>query len=82
MTIKLDAEFIRLSAFCISSRFQLAAIANELHNLGFSTRITDSSVLVALNRVLYTSEVREALSQVFDEIEFNIRQYYGKVKVS
>ena len=62
--------------------WQLQMVSSELRYLGFSTQITNTAVIVALNRALYVSEVREALGQVFDEIQFSVEQWYGKVKVS
>jgi hypothetical protein len=63
---------------------QLLLVGYELHQAGFSVRSTlaDGFILVALNRGISTSEVREALEQVFGEIQFSIEYWYGKVKVS
>jgi hypothetical protein len=65
------------------TRGQRILVAGTLKYMGFSTKMTDdNSILVALNRGISTSEVREALERVFDEIQFNVEYWYGKVKVS
>lgn len=47
-------------------------IATELSNLGFQTRITQTGVLVSLNRPLASIEVETALEQAFESIEFRV----------
>lgn len=47
-------------------------IATELSNLGFTTRITQTGVLVSLNRRVEKLEVEHALSQAFEGIEFKV----------
>lgn len=48
-------------------------IATELSNLGFTTRITQTGVLVSLNRPVTRMEVEMALWQTFDEeIQFTV----------
>jgi len=47
-------------------------IATELSNLGFTTRITQTGVLVSLNRPVSSMEVVTVLHQVFEEIEFRV----------
>ena len=46
-------------------------IATELSNLGFTTRITQTGVLVSLNRPVSRMEVETALEQVVD-VKFSI----------
>ncbi len=47
-------------------------IATELSNLGFQTRITQTGVLVSLNRPVSRMEIETALEQAFEEIEFRV----------
>lgn len=47
-------------------------IATELSNLGFQTRITQTGVLVSLNRPVSRMEVETALEQVVEGIQFTI----------
>jgi hypothetical protein len=47
-------------------------IATELSNLGFTTRITQTGVLVSLNRPVASMEVETALEQAFEGIEFKL----------
>ena len=47
-------------------------IATELSNLGFTTRITQTGVLVSLNRPLHWLEVEMAMMQAFEDIRFRV----------
>ena len=47
-------------------------IATELSNLGFTTRITQTGVLVSLNRPLASVEVEIVLDQAFWEVQFKV----------
>ena len=47
-------------------------IATELSNLGFTTRITQTGVLVSLNRPICHHEVWSALDQTFKGMIFHI----------
>jgi len=49
-------------------------VATELSNLGFTTRITQTGVLVSLNRVMTQMEVERALEQIVEGAEFTIYQ--------
>ena len=49
-------------------------VATELSNLGFTTRITQTGVLVSLNRVITQMEVETALEQIVEGAEFTIYQ--------
>ncbi len=46
-------------------------IATELSNLGFTTRIAQTGVLVSLNRPVSTMEVETAL-ELFEGVQFKI----------
>ena len=45
-------------------------IATELSNLGFEVHITQTGVLVSLNRPLHWLEVEMAMMQAFEDIRF------------
>ncbi len=45
-------------------------IASKLASLGFTTRITQTGLLVSLNRPLHWLEVEMALMQAFEDIRF------------
>ena len=47
-------------------------IATELSNLGFTTRITQTGVLVSLNRPVSTIEVEMALEQIVEGVKFHL----------
>ena len=47
-------------------------IATELSNLGFEVRITQTGVLVSLNRPVSTMEVETALTQAFEGVQFRV----------
>ena len=47
-------------------------IATELSNLGFTTRITQTGVLVSLNRPLASVEVEIVLDQAFWGVQFKV----------
>lgn len=47
-------------------------IATELSNSGFQTRITQTGVLVSLNRPVSRMEVETALEQVVEGVRFDI----------
>lgn len=47
-------------------------VATELSNLGFQTRITQTGVLVSLNRPISRMEIEMALEQVVEGVKFNI----------
>ncbi len=47
-------------------------IATELSNLGFQTRITQTGVLVSLNRPISRMEVETALGQAFEGVQFKL----------
>lgn len=52
----------------------LKAIASELRKAGFETSRSKQSVTVSLNRRVNTVEVSHALDQIFEGIEFTVRQ--------
>jgi len=47
-------------------------IATELSNLGFTTRITQTGVLVSLNRPVSQMEVETALEQIVEGVKFHL----------
>ncbi len=47
-------------------------IATELSNLGFQTRITQTGVLVSLNRPVSKMEIETALEQIVEGVKFSI----------
>ncbi len=47
-------------------------IASELASLGFTTRITQTGVLVSLDRPVTKFEIEKALWQVFDRVDFKL----------
>ncbi len=47
-------------------------IATELSSKGFTTRITQTGVLVSLNRPLASIEVEIVLDQAFWEVQFKV----------
>ena len=47
-------------------------IATELSNLGFEVRITQTGVLVSLNRPVSTTEVYIAMQQAFGGVQFKV----------
>ena len=47
-------------------------IATELSNLGFTTRITQTGVLVSLHRPVGAMEVKMALAQAFEGVQFKL----------
>lgn len=51
-----------------------AVIAHELAQAGFKAQITQAGVLVSLNRRMAKMEVKTALAQIFDEIQFSVEQ--------
>ena len=54
-------------------------IATELSNLGFTTRITQTGVLVSLNRPLASMEVETALEQVVEGVQFKLYRVHGNM---
>lgn len=54
-------------------------IATELSNLGFTTRITQTGVLVSLNRPVTQMEIEIALAQVFEGIEFKVYHVHSNM---
>lgn len=47
-------------------------IATELSNLGFQTRLTQTGVLVSLNRPVSKMEIETALEQIVEGVKFSI----------
>ena len=47
-------------------------IATELSNQGFTTRITQTGVLVSLNSLISRWQVEIALEQAFEGMEFRV----------
>jgi len=54
-------------------------IATELSSLGFTTRITQTGVLVSLNRPISQMEVEMALNQILDEIQFTVYHIHSNM---
>lgn len=54
-------------------------IATELSNLGFTTRITQTGVLVSLNRPVSTMEIETALEQVVEEVQFKVYHVHSNM---
>ena len=54
-------------------------IATELSNLGFQTRITQTGVLVSLNRPVSQMEIEMALEQAFEGIEFKLYHIHSNM---
>lgn len=49
-------------------------VASELSEMGFETKVTQTGVLVSLKRPVSTLEVKTALDQAFEGIEFKLFQ--------
>ncbi len=47
-------------------------IASELASLGFEVRITQTGVLVSLNRSITKWEIEKALWETFDRVDFRL----------
>jgi hypothetical protein len=54
-------------------------IAIELSNLGFTTRITQTGVLVSLKRPVSQMEVEMALEQAFEGIQFKLYHIHSNM---
>mgnify|MGYP001563083245 CR=1 FL=1 len=54
-------------------------IATELSNQGFEVRITQTGVLVSLNRSVSTMEIETALEQAFEGIEFKLYHIHSNM---
>jgi len=54
-------------------------IATELSNLGFQTHITQTGVLVSLNRPVSQMEVETALEQAFEGIQFKLYHVHSNM---
>ncbi len=47
-------------------------IASKLASLGFTTRVTQTGVLVSLKRTISMMEIETALEQTFEGVQFKI----------
>ncbi len=54
-------------------------IASELASLGFITRITQTGVLVSLNRPVSRVEIETALGQAFEGVQFKIYHVHSNM---
>ena len=51
-------------------------LATELSNLGFQTRLTQTGVLVSLDRVVTRMEIEAELEQMRNQIQFKLYQVH------
>jgi hypothetical protein len=62
---------------------QAQLVAQEMKQVGFSTFVKGTTVIIGLKRFVSVSEVRSELDRLFEGIEFGLSRVDGeKVRVS